>query len=64
MRLRRVNGVFGTRAVRLRRTSLIQNPETLAQVAENPQYAHRRDERVAIAALVESYTTLVRFLCA
>jgi succinyl-diaminopimelate desuccinylase len=30
----------------------------------DPQYAHRRDERVAIAALVESYNTLVRFLCA
>jgi succinyl-diaminopimelate desuccinylase len=30
----------------------------------DPQYAHRRDERVAITALVESYNTLVRFLCA
>jgi succinyl-diaminopimelate desuccinylase len=30
----------------------------------HPQYAHRRDERVAIASLVQSYTTLVRFLCA
>jgi succinyl-diaminopimelate desuccinylase len=30
----------------------------------HPQYAHRRDERVAVAALVQSYTTLVRFLCA
>jgi succinyl-diaminopimelate desuccinylase len=30
----------------------------------HPQYAHRRDERVAIASLVGSYTTLVRFLCA
>jgi succinyl-diaminopimelate desuccinylase len=30
----------------------------------DPQYAHRRDERVAIASLVESYNTLVRFLCA
>jgi succinyl-diaminopimelate desuccinylase len=30
----------------------------------DPQYAHRRVERVAIAALVESYNTLVRFLCA
>jgi succinyl-diaminopimelate desuccinylase len=30
----------------------------------DPVYAHRRDERVAIASLVESYNTLVRFLCA
>lgn len=29
-----------------------------------PMYAHRRDEQVEVAALVESYTTLVRFLCA
>jgi succinyl-diaminopimelate desuccinylase len=29
----------------------------------DPQYAHRRDERVAVASLVESYNTLVRFLC-
>lgn len=29
-----------------------------------PRYAHRRDERVAIDALVRSYETLVRFLCA
>ncbi|HEU4976674.1 MAG TPA: succinyl-diaminopimelate desuccinylase [Baekduia sp.] len=30
----------------------------------DPVYAHRRDERVAVAALVRSYETLVRFLCA
>jgi succinyl-diaminopimelate desuccinylase len=30
----------------------------------HPQYAHRRDERVAEAALVRSHDTLVRFLCA
>jgi succinyl-diaminopimelate desuccinylase len=30
----------------------------------DPQYAHRRDERVAVASLVESYNTLVGFLCA
>ncbi|HMJ37533.1 MAG TPA: succinyl-diaminopimelate desuccinylase [Baekduia sp.] len=30
----------------------------------DPQYAHRRDERVAVASLVDSYNTLVRFLCA
>ncbi|MCW3000862.1 MAG: succinyl-diaminopimelate desuccinylase [Conexibacter sp.] len=30
----------------------------------DPAYAHRRDERVAIASLVQSYTTLARFLCA
>src|SRR4051812_15435457 len=29
-----------------------------------PRFAHRRDEQVAIAALVESYTILTRFLCA
>jgi succinyl-diaminopimelate desuccinylase len=29
-----------------------------------PLYAHRRDEQVEVAALVESYNTLVRFLCA
>jgi succinyl-diaminopimelate desuccinylase len=29
-----------------------------------PLYAHRRDEQVAVDALVESYETLVRFLCA
>lgn len=29
-----------------------------------PRYAHRRDERVEIAALVRSFETLVRFLCA
>jgi succinyl-diaminopimelate desuccinylase len=30
----------------------------------HPRYAHRRDERVAEAALVRSHETLVRFLCA
>jgi succinyl-diaminopimelate desuccinylase len=30
----------------------------------DPAYAHRRDERVAEAALVRSHDTLVRFLCA
>jgi succinyl-diaminopimelate desuccinylase len=30
----------------------------------DPRYAHRRDERVAVDALVRSYETLVRFLCA
>jgi succinyl-diaminopimelate desuccinylase len=30
----------------------------------DPQYAHRRDERVAIDALVRSHDTLMRFLCA
>ena len=30
----------------------------------DPRYAHRRDERVSIDALVESYETLVRFVCA
>jgi succinyl-diaminopimelate desuccinylase len=30
----------------------------------DPRYAHRRDERVSTAALVESHETLVRFLCA
>jgi succinyl-diaminopimelate desuccinylase len=30
----------------------------------DPKYAHRRDERVAEAALVRSHETLVRFLCA
>jgi succinyl-diaminopimelate desuccinylase len=30
----------------------------------DPRYAHRRDERVAEAALVRSHETLVRFLCA
>jgi succinyl-diaminopimelate desuccinylase len=29
----------------------------------DPRYAHRRDERVAVDALVSSYETLVRFLC-
>src|SRR5690606_32776941 len=29
-----------------------------------PRYAHRRDERVAIAALEESHRILERFLCA
>jgi succinyl-diaminopimelate desuccinylase len=29
-----------------------------------PRFAHRRDEQVEVAALVESYETLVRFLCA
>ncbi|WCB94190.1 Putative succinyl-diaminopimelate desuccinylase DapE [Baekduia alba] len=29
-----------------------------------PLYAHRRDEQVAVEALVKSYDTLVRFLCA
>ncbi|HEY6761187.1 MAG TPA: succinyl-diaminopimelate desuccinylase [Baekduia sp.] len=29
-----------------------------------PLYAHRRDEQVEVAALVKSYNTLVRFLCA
>jgi succinyl-diaminopimelate desuccinylase len=29
-----------------------------------PAFAHRRDEQVTVAALVESYKTLVRFLCA
>jgi succinyl-diaminopimelate desuccinylase len=29
-----------------------------------PRFAHRRDEQVGVAALVESYETLVRFLCA
>jgi succinyl-diaminopimelate desuccinylase len=30
----------------------------------DPRYAHRRDERVAVEALVSSYRTLERFLCA
>jgi succinyl-diaminopimelate desuccinylase len=30
----------------------------------HPRYAHRRDERVAIEALVRSHATLTRFLCA
>lgn len=30
----------------------------------DPKYAHRRDERVAVDALVESHETLVSFLCA
>jgi succinyl-diaminopimelate desuccinylase len=30
----------------------------------DPRYAHRRDERVAVDALVRSHDTLVRFLCA
>jgi succinyl-diaminopimelate desuccinylase len=30
----------------------------------DPRYAHRRDERVAVDALVASHETLVRFLCA
>jgi succinyl-diaminopimelate desuccinylase len=30
----------------------------------DPRYAHRRDERVAVDALVASHDTLVRFLCA
>jgi acetylornithine deacetylase/succinyl-diaminopimelate desuccinylase-like protein len=30
----------------------------------DPRYAHRRDERVAVEALVTSYRTLERFLCA
>ncbi|MCW2985149.1 MAG: succinyl-diaminopimelate desuccinylase [Conexibacter sp.] len=29
-----------------------------------PRFAHRRDEQVEVAALVKSYKTLVRFLCA
>jgi succinyl-diaminopimelate desuccinylase len=29
-----------------------------------PRFAHRRDEQVEVAALVTSYETLVRFLCA
>jgi succinyl-diaminopimelate desuccinylase len=29
-----------------------------------PRFAHRRDEQVEVAALVKSYDTLVRFLCA
>jgi succinyl-diaminopimelate desuccinylase len=29
----------------------------------DPRYAHRRDERVAVDALVRSHATLVRFLC-
>jgi succinyl-diaminopimelate desuccinylase len=29
-----------------------------------PRFAHRRDEQVDVAALVTSYETLVRFLCA
>jgi succinyl-diaminopimelate desuccinylase len=29
-----------------------------------PRFAHRRDEQVEVAALVESYTILERFLCA
>jgi succinyl-diaminopimelate desuccinylase len=29
-----------------------------------PRFAHRRDEQVEVAALVASYETLVRFLCA
>jgi succinyl-diaminopimelate desuccinylase len=29
-----------------------------------PRFAHRRDEQVAVSALVESYTVLERFLCA
>jgi succinyl-diaminopimelate desuccinylase len=29
-----------------------------------PLYAHRRDEQVEVEALVKSYNTLVRFLCA
>lgn len=29
-----------------------------------PRFAHRRDEQVGVAALVTSYETLVRFLCA
>jgi succinyl-diaminopimelate desuccinylase len=29
-----------------------------------PRFAHRRDEQVAVQALVESYTILERFLCA
>ena len=28
-----------------------------------PRFAHRRDEQVEVAALVESYTILERFLC-
>jgi succinyl-diaminopimelate desuccinylase len=30
----------------------------------DPRFAHRRDERVEVDALVKSYETLVRFLCA
>ncbi|HWH94662.1 MAG TPA: succinyl-diaminopimelate desuccinylase [Baekduia sp.] len=29
-----------------------------------PRFAHRRDEQVAVTALVDSYNTLVKFLCA